>query len=253
MHVVTVSDTRTEETDTSGRLAKELLVAAGHSITGYTILRDEPADVAALVRRIAAEGTADAVITSGGTGVSSRDSTIEAIASLLDKKLDGFGELFRMLSFAEIGSAAMLSRAVAGLHGGVIVFATPGSSGAVRLALEKLILPELGHLVLALRCDGAELRRLAAAHARGRDRERLDRSCDAPGQPHAQRDEGQRASGTQQQQAPSRDGDALVVEQVAGKAGAVGVVTQQLAALRQRQGIDRLRPLRAWRERGGQP
>jgi len=147
VHVVTISDTRTVETDTSGKLAKELLAAAGHTVAGYTILRDEPAEVAALVRKIADEGTADAVITSGGTGVSSRDSTYEAIASLLDKRLDGFGELFRMLSYAEIGPAAMLSRAVAGLHSGVIVFATPGSSNAVRLALEKLILPELGHLV----------------------------------------------------------------------------------------------------------
>lgn len=147
VHVVTISDTRTVETDSSGRLAKELLGAAGHAIAGYTILRDEPTEVAALIRRIADEGTADAIVTSGGTGVSSRDSTIEAIASLLDKRLDGFGELFRMLSFAEIGSAAMLSRAVAGLHRGVVLFATPGSSGAVRLALEKLILPELGHLV----------------------------------------------------------------------------------------------------------
>lgn len=147
VHVVTVSDTRTVETDTSGQLAKELLVAAGHTLAGYTILRDEPAEVAALVRAIADQGSADAVITSGGTGVSSRDSTYEAIASLLDKRLDGFGELFRMLSYAEIGPAAMLSRAVAGLHRGVIVFATPGSSNAVRLALEKLILPELGHLV----------------------------------------------------------------------------------------------------------
>jgi molybdenum cofactor biosynthesis protein B len=147
VHVVTISDTRTVETDSSGRLAKELLSAAGHTIVGYTILRDEPADVAALVRRVADEGSADAIITSGGTGVSTRDSTYEAIASLLDKRLDGFGELFRMLSYAEVGAAAMLSRAVAGLHRGVVVFATPGSSGAVRLALEKLILPELGHLV----------------------------------------------------------------------------------------------------------
>jgi molybdenum cofactor biosynthesis protein B len=151
VHVVTVSDTRTVETDSSGRLAKELLSAAGHTITGYTILRDEPAEVAALIRRIADEGTADAILTSGGTGVSSRDSTIEAIGSLLDKRLDGFGELFRMLSYAEIGAAAMLSRAVAGLHRHVVVFATPGSSNAVRLALEKLILPELGHLVGEMR------------------------------------------------------------------------------------------------------
>jgi molybdenum cofactor biosynthesis protein B len=144
--VVTVSDTRTEETDTSGRAARDLVEAAGHVVAGYRVLKDEPAEVAALVRRIADERIADAVITSGGTGVSRRDSTYEAVAQLLDKRLDGFGELFRMLSYQEIGSAAMLSRAVAGLHRGVVVFATPGSTAAVKLALEKLILPELGHL-----------------------------------------------------------------------------------------------------------
>jgi molybdenum cofactor biosynthesis protein B len=145
--VVTISDSRTEETDTSGRAAKELLVAAGHQVTGYRLLKDEPAEVAALLRSIAEKHLADVVVTSGGTGISRRDSTFEALAGLLDKRLDGFGELFRMLSFAEIGSAAMLSRAVAGLHRGLIVFATPGSTAAVRMALEKLILPELGHLV----------------------------------------------------------------------------------------------------------
>jgi molybdenum cofactor biosynthesis protein B len=146
VYVVTVSDSRTEATDTSGRLAQELLSAAGHSIAGYRVLKDEPAEVAALVVRIADERLADAVITSGGTGVSRRDSTYEALDGLLDKRLDGFGELFRMLSYAEIGSAAMLSRAVAGLYRGLVVFATPGSTAAVKLALEKLILPELGHL-----------------------------------------------------------------------------------------------------------
>jgi molybdenum cofactor biosynthesis protein B len=146
VYVVTISDTRTEETDTSGQLARDLLTRAGHQVSGYRILKDEPAEVAQLVRKIAIERLADVVITSGGTGVSRRDTTYEAVTGLLDKRLDGFGELFRMLSFAEIGSAAMLSRAVAGLHGGVVIFATPGSSGAVRLALTKLILPELGHL-----------------------------------------------------------------------------------------------------------
>jgi molybdenum cofactor biosynthesis protein B len=144
--VVTISDTRTEENDTSGRAAKELLAAAGHTLAGYRVLKDEPAEVAALIRAIADENSADAVITSGGTGISSRDSTYEAVCGLFDKRLDGFGELFRMLSYAEIGSAAMLSRAVAGLHCGLVVFCTPGSTAAVKLALEKLILPELGHL-----------------------------------------------------------------------------------------------------------
>lgn len=144
--VVTVSDSRTPETDTSGKAARELLAAAGHEVAGYQILRDEPAEVAALVRRIAEQKLADAVITSGGTGISRRDSTYEAISGLLEKRLDGFGELFRMLSWQEIGAAAMLSRAVGGLYRGLVVFALPGSTAAVRLGLERLILPELGHL-----------------------------------------------------------------------------------------------------------
>src|SRR5262245_40542428 len=134
--VVTISDSRTEETDSSGKLAKELLQAAGHHVSGYRILKDEPDDVRALLITIAEQHLADVVITSGGTGISRRDSTYEAIAALLEKRLDGFGEIFRMISYDEIGSAAMLSRAVAGLYRGVVVFATPGSTGAVRTALE---------------------------------------------------------------------------------------------------------------------
>ncbi len=147
VYVVTVSDSRTEATDTSGRAARELVEAAGHVVAGYQILKDEPAAVAALIRKLADERAADVIVTSGGTGITARDSTYEAVTSLLDKRLDGFGELFRMLSYDEIGSAAMMSRAVAGLHRGVAVFATPGSTAAVKLALEKLIIPELGHLV----------------------------------------------------------------------------------------------------------
>ena len=152
--VITVSDTRTEETDTSGKAAKELIAFAGHEVSGYRVLKDEPAEVAALIRQIVETGEqreADAIVLSGGTGISSRDSTYEAVASLLDKQLDGFGELFRMLSFQEIGAAAMLSRAVGGIYRGVVVFATPGSTPAVRLALERLILPELGHLAFEAR------------------------------------------------------------------------------------------------------
>jgi molybdopterin adenylyltransferase len=145
--VVTVSDSRTEETDTSGRAARALIEAAGHVVAGYRLVKDEPAEVAALIRQIAAEGSADVVVTSGGTGITARDSTYEAVTSLLDKRLDGFGELFRMLSYQQIGAAAMMSRAVAGLHRGVAVFATPGSTAAVELALARLIIPELGHLV----------------------------------------------------------------------------------------------------------
>jgi molybdenum cofactor biosynthesis protein B len=147
VYVITVSDSRTEETDTSGRLACELCERFGHTVAGKQIVKDEPAEVARLVRYLVDRKEADAIVTTGGTGVSKRDSTYEAIAGLLDKRLDGFGELFRMLSYQEIGSAAMLSRAVGGLHRGVAVFALPGSSAAVRLGLEKLVLPELGHLV----------------------------------------------------------------------------------------------------------
>lgn len=145
--VVTVSDSRTEETDTSGQAARALVVAAGHIVAGYKLLRDEPAQVAALIRDIADQRIADVIVTSGGTGITARDSTYEAVTSLLEKRLDGFGELFRMLSYEEIGAAAMMSRAVGGLHRGVAVFATPGSTAAVKLAMERLIIPELGHLV----------------------------------------------------------------------------------------------------------
>jgi molybdenum cofactor biosynthesis protein B len=145
--VVTVSDSRTEATDTSGRAARELIEAAGHVVAGYRLLKDDPAELAALLREIADARSADVVVTSGGTGITARDSTYEAVTALLDKRLDGFGELFRMLSYEEIGAAAMMSRAVAGLYRGVAIFATPGSTAAVKLALSKLIIPELGHLV----------------------------------------------------------------------------------------------------------
>jgi len=144
---LTIADTRTEATDTAGQYAHKALRDAGHQLVGQRIVRDEPAEVAAVVRGVCSDGTADIVITSGGTGISARDNTYEAIAGLLEKRMDGFGELFRALSYQDIGSSAMLSRAVAGLHQGVFLFAIPGSKGAVKLALEKLILPELGHLV----------------------------------------------------------------------------------------------------------
>jgi molybdopterin adenylyltransferase len=149
--VLTVSDTRTPETDTSGRAIRELLVGAGHAISGHAIVRDEPADVAALVRAHVDDSSTQAIITTGGTGISARDATYEAVHALLDKQLDGFGELFRMLSFQEIGPAAMMSRATAGSIGRTAVFVLPGSLAAVRLAMEKLIVPELGHVVQQLR------------------------------------------------------------------------------------------------------
>jgi molybdenum cofactor biosynthesis protein B len=145
--VLTISDTRTEETDTGGRAVADLLTDAGHVVTGRQIVRDERDRVRAAIRRQMEVGDAQAVITTGGTGISSRDSTFEAIVALIEKRLDGFGELFRMLSYQEIGSAAMLSRAIAGTFEGRLIFALPGSEAAVRLAMTKLILPELGHLL----------------------------------------------------------------------------------------------------------
>jgi molybdenum cofactor biosynthesis protein B len=145
--VLTISDTRTEATDTSGRAIIDLLWAEGHQVTSRRIVRDEPDEVRAVVTAQLARPDVQVIITTGGTGITSRDTTYEAISSLLDKRLDGFGELFRMLSYEEIGSAAMLSRAVGGLAKGKVVLAVPGSEAAVRLAMTKLILPELGHLV----------------------------------------------------------------------------------------------------------
>jgi molybdenum cofactor biosynthesis protein B len=144
VHVVTVSDTRTEADDESGRLCRELLEQGGHQVVGYGIVRDEPTAVRARVLGVL-DG-ADAVLLNGGTGIAPRDTTYEAIAGLLERRLDGFGELFRMLSFQEIGSKAMASRAVAGVRGRTLIFSMPGSTKAVRLAMEKLVLPELGHL-----------------------------------------------------------------------------------------------------------
>jgi molybdenum cofactor biosynthesis protein B len=149
--VITVSDTRTEATDSAGRTIIQLLTDAGHIVEGRRILRDEPAAVAALVRELAAARQVDAIITTGGTGITHRDSTFEALDALLDKRLPGFGELFRMLSFQEIGAAAMLSRACAGTHGGCIVVSLPGSENAVRLAMTQLLIPELGHMVAETR------------------------------------------------------------------------------------------------------
>ena len=147
--VLTISDTRTEANDASGGAIVELLTGAGHQVAGRRIVRDDPAAVREAVQ--SAVNTADAIITTGGTGITARDSTYEALAALLDKRLDGFGELFRMLSYAEIGAAAMLSRATAGSVGSTAVFSLPGSEHAVRLAMTKLILPEIGHVVRELR------------------------------------------------------------------------------------------------------
>jgi molybdopterin adenylyltransferase len=142
--IITLSDSRTAETDESGKLIRELLERAGHRVVHYEIAPDTPQ----LIERAVAGNLAgvDALILNGGTGIAPRDSTIEVVRRMMDKELDGFGELFRMLSYAEIGSAAFLSRALAGVVQGKIVVALPGSPAACRLGLEKLLLPELGHL-----------------------------------------------------------------------------------------------------------
>ena len=145
--VVTISDTRTEDDDTGGRTIVQLLSAEGHEVRGKTIVPDDPVAVRSELETRLADPTLQVVVTTGGTGISSRDQTYDVISGLLDKKLDGFGELFRALSYQEIGAAAMLSRACAGTARGKILISIPGSENAVRLAMTKLILPELGHLV----------------------------------------------------------------------------------------------------------
>jgi molybdenum cofactor biosynthesis protein B len=144
--VLTVSDTRTLETDRGGAAVVELLEGAGHAVASREIVPDERDAIGDALSRALARGDLHAVILTGGTGVAPRDVTPEAIAPLLEREIPGFGELFRMLSFEEIGPAALLSRATAGTAGGVVVFALPGSRAAVKLAMQRLILPELGHL-----------------------------------------------------------------------------------------------------------
>jgi len=148
--VLTVSDTRTADTDASGRAIREMLQGAGHVITGSRIVPDEPEQVTEAIGQQLAHASTRIVISTGGTGITARDGTFEAIDQLFEKRLDGFGELFRMLSFQEIGPAAMLSRAIAGTIARKAVFVLPGSEHAVRLAMTKLILPELGHIVQQL-------------------------------------------------------------------------------------------------------
>ena len=148
--VLTVSDTRTTATDRSGDAIADLLTRAGHDIVGRDIVKDNPQHVATAVTDQVTNGRAQVVIITGGTGLTARDSTYEAVDGLLEKRLDGFGELFRMLSYHEIGPAAMLSRACAGTARGKFVAVLPGSEGAVRLAITKLLIPELGHIVQQL-------------------------------------------------------------------------------------------------------
>ena len=145
--VLTVSDTRSLADDKSGQTIVELLQQAGHEIADRALVRDEPALVVDQVSRFAENTEIDAVVVTGGTGIAARDQTPDAVARLITRQLPGYGELFRMLSYQEIGAAAMLSRAMGGLVGETVVLTMPGSTAAVRLAMEKIILPELSHLV----------------------------------------------------------------------------------------------------------
>lgn len=148
--VVTVSDTRDETTDQSGQLIKELLAEKGQRLAGYRIVKDEPTQIEALLLETIGRKDVDAVIVNGGTGIAPRDGTYEVVNRLLEKRLDGFGEIFRFLSYQDIGSAAIMSRAVAGSSKGKVLISLPGSKGAVDLAMRRLVLPELGHMVSQL-------------------------------------------------------------------------------------------------------
>jgi molybdenum cofactor biosynthesis protein B len=148
--VITVSDTRDETTDTSGQTIKGYLADQGHQATGYQIVKDEPAQIEALLNEALARSEVEAVIINGGTGIAPRDGTYEVVSRFLEKKLDGFGEIFRYLSYLDIGSAAIMSRAAAGTARGKVLISLPGSQGAVTLAMEKLILPEIRHMVSQL-------------------------------------------------------------------------------------------------------
>lgn len=149
-YILTVSDTRTPASDASGRAIRMLLEEAGHLVTGHDIERDDPEGITTRLRERLADPATHVIISTGGTGISRRDGTFEAVTALLEKRLDGFGELFRMISFEEIGAAAMLSRATAGTVGRKAIFALPGSEKAVRLAMTRLVIPELGHIVQQL-------------------------------------------------------------------------------------------------------
>ncbi len=149
--VITVSDTRDASTDRSGAAIKGMLEDNGHAVAGYEIVKDEPNDIRALLKRALAADGVDVVLLNGGTGIAPRDGTYEVVSGLIEKRIDGFGELFRSLSYQEIGAAAMLSRALAGAVGPRIVVSLPGSRGAVETAMKSLLLPQLGHMVAQAR------------------------------------------------------------------------------------------------------
>ena len=144
--IITVSDTRTPETDKNAHYLRQAIAAAGHIVSAYKLIRDEPLEVEAVLEELASTTDAQILLWNGGTGISPRDTTYDALSRKLEKTLPGFGEIFRMLSYHEIGAAAMMSRATAGVYKGRVVISTPGSPNAVKLAWEKLILPEIAHL-----------------------------------------------------------------------------------------------------------
>jgi len=148
--VITVSDTRTLDTDRSGQMIQQLLTDHEYTVDAYTILKDEPASIITHVNQLCQRQEIQALILNGGTGIAPRDTTYDAISGLLEKTLPGFGEVFRWLSYQEIGSRAIASRAIAGTYQGKLIFSLPGSSNAVTLAMQKLILPELQHLIRQL-------------------------------------------------------------------------------------------------------
>ena len=149
--VITVSDTRTPETDSSGALIQRALQEKGHKVTQYIIVKDKPARIKKALLDALNESATECVILTGGTGISRQDSTYEVVKSLLEKEIQGFGELFRYLSFQSIGSPAIMSRATAGVFQGKIIISLPGSQNAVELAMDRLVLPELPHMVFLLR------------------------------------------------------------------------------------------------------
>lgn len=149
--IITVSDTRTFETDKSGQLIHQLLTEAGHNITAYTIVKDEPVEIKQWLNKFSDNSTLEVIIFNGGTGIAPRDTTYDVISSHLEKTLPGFGEIFRYLSYQEIGSRAIASRAIAGVSNNKLLFSLPGSSNAVKLAMNDLILPEINHLVRQLK------------------------------------------------------------------------------------------------------
>ena len=149
--VLTISDTRTPETDTGGDVVEETMRGAGHEVVAREIVRDEAASIRTTLVDLLARPDVDAVVTTGGTGISGRDTTYEVVERMVEKRLDGFGELFRMLSYEEIGATAILSRALAGAVGTKLVASLPGSRNAVRLGMEKLLVPEVAHIVFELR------------------------------------------------------------------------------------------------------